>query len=328
MDALLEDKLGNTFKRKQIMTIRKARRSAVRAVIALYGPSGAGKTFTALQLGWGLAGGNSDEMGMLDTENGRGEMYDDCLVGTDGKVHEFWYDRLDPPFTPQRFIDKRNEFNQRKLKVLVEDTISHEWNGSGGVLEQVKKERASITGWRKWKPEHRKFVDSMLHSDMHHIVCLRSTNKTDWTDPQKPVSKGLMPVQQDEFLFEVTISIELAAGGKSRYIHKCPAALEHIFGKQGEWVDGYITPRHGIELKKWIEGGKPVNQQIESARNHMRTETDKGSKAVIAIFEAFSQDVKALFSNQIPNDILESAKAYDEMQKQPTDDINSDLDGE
>ena len=53
----------------------------------------------------------------------------------------------------------------------------------------------------------------------------------------------------------------------------------------------------------------------------------KGSQALIKFWDGLGQDVRDLFNNEIPNDILESAKAYDEMQKAPADDINEDLNG-
>lgn len=317
-----------------ILNIQEAKREGARLVIGIDALSGDGKTLSALYMAWGLTGGDASKIGLLDAENKRGSLYADKLVDKTGKIHRFKIGNLDAPFSPDRYSRAIKEFQAAGVEVLVIDSVSHEHDGEGGYLEIAELDSngnpRKFPMWNLATAQHKKFMKTLLNSDMHIICCVRSEEKVKIEkDPKTGKSVyipiGVQPIIHKKFMFELTVSFQLAANGKARFIKKCPDELIPIFGAPGEWADGYLGPKHGTALREWVAGIDPDDALREKSRNMMRTETDKGSKAVIAIFEAFSQDIKALFNNQIPNDILESAKAYDEMQKQPADDINEDL---
>ena len=50
---------------------RKAQRKQAKLRLAITGPAGSGKTYSALQLAFGLGG----KIAMIDTENGSGDLY-------------------------------------------------------------------------------------------------------------------------------------------------------------------------------------------------------------------------------------------------------------
>ena len=77
--------------------IRPVQRTAAKLVIGLAGRSSSGKTYSALQLAYGLADGDVSKIGFLDTENGRGALYDSVLG------EKFMYAELEPPFSPARY---------------------------------------------------------------------------------------------------------------------------------------------------------------------------------------------------------------------------------
>jgi len=52
--------------------IETAKREGAKIVLGLAGTSGSGKTYSAIQLGYGLAGMDASQLGFLDTENRRG----------------------------------------------------------------------------------------------------------------------------------------------------------------------------------------------------------------------------------------------------------------
>lgn len=310
------------------MALRLAERDGARVLISIEGISGSGKTYTALQIAYGLAGGDSKKVGLLDTENRRGSLYADILKDKDGNIQKFWIDDLYAPFTPERYIQKIQEFQASGVRVLVIDSASHEWNGIGGILAEVEKIPKKIHAWRKWKPEHRRFVDTLLQCDMDIIVCLRSTNKTDWSDPSKPKSLGIMPIQQEEFIFETTVSIEMHSNGKERLVKKCPEALAGIFGEAFNWHQGYIGAKEGYKLKQWISGGGQVDQVLEKALNILRSNAQNGTRGLKAAFDSMSEELKAKVGNQIPAEILQSAQAFDELSKTPVSDINEQIKGQ
>lgn len=294
-----------------VLNIRKAERAGARLVIGISGISGSGKTYTALQLAWGLAKGDASKVGMLDTENKRGSLYADILKGNDGKVHQFLIGDLDAPFSPQRYIDAILEFQAAGVEVLVIDSVSHEWNGLGGVLSMVAKYDKSITAWKNVKPEHQRFMNTLLQSDMHIIVCIRATNKVDWKDPKNPKSLGVMPVQQEEFMFEMTASMMMWDGGKSRHVEKCPEELVPIFGPAGETSAGYLTAKHGLALRKWVDGGVTLDAKVENARNTLRTVAEQGVDALHKAWAALPAGVRKDLGGALPAEILAAAEGFD-----------------
>ena len=106
--------------------IKKATRKAIPAIICLYGKSGGGKTYSALKLAKGLGG----KICVIDTENGRASHYAD----------EFDFDVIDlnPPFSPARYIEAIKTAQDAGYKAIVIDSISHEWEGTGGCLEMAE----------------------------------------------------------------------------------------------------------------------------------------------------------------------------------------------
>lgn len=294
-----------------ILNIRKAERAGARLVIGLAGVSGSGKTYTALQLAWGLANGDANKVGLLDTENRRGSLYADILKDKGGNIHRFLIGDLDAPFSPQRYIDAILEFQAAGVEVLVIDSVSHEWNGLGGVLSIVDGFEKSITGWKKGKPEHKRFMNVLLQSDMHIIVCIRASQKTDWKDPKNPRALGIMPVQQEEFMFEMTASMMMWDGGRSRDVLKCPEELAPIFGAVGDVHQGYLTARNGLSLRKWVDGGVSLDPRVENARNTLRSIAEQGTAALDKAWKEIPAAVRKELGDQIPDEIWSSAEAFD-----------------
>lgn len=314
------------------ITIHKAERAGARLVLGIAGISGSGKTFTALQLAWGLANGDASKVGLLDTENRRGSLYADILKGKDGKINQFLIGDLDAPFSPQRYIDAILEFQAAGVDVLVIDSVSHEWNGLGGVLSMVAKYDKPVTAWKNAKPEHQRFMQTMLQSNMHIIVCIRATNKVDWKDPKNPKQLGIMPVQQEEFMFEMTASMMMWAGGKSREVMKCPADLVPIFGEPGASHDGYLTARNGLALRQWVDGGVQLDPAVEHARNTLRTITEQGMAALEAAWKKQPKDMRDKLGDAFLDEMKRAADGFDKQRgmgiagdSQALDDLNDSV---
>jgi hypothetical protein len=110
--------------------IRPARRANVPLVIGLPGPSGGGKTFSALLLARGLAG-TDGQIVAIDTENGRAQMYSD--VGAPWQWMGFG-----APFTPERYVEAIGAAEAASPAVIVLDSVSHEYDGEGGMNDIVE----------------------------------------------------------------------------------------------------------------------------------------------------------------------------------------------
>lgn len=305
-----------------VINIRKAKRAGARLVIGLTGPSGSGKTKTALLLAYGLAGGDGAKVGFLDTENRRGSLYaDDELysmvqgqLGMPKPAEPFLIGDLDAPFSPARYIDAILAFQNAGVDVLVIDSGSHEWEGIGGVEEIA--EARKIGGMKDWgtgKSEHKKFMNALLASNMHIIVCLRAREKVEIVKVNgktevRPL--GILPVCEKNFMFELTASLMLWDGGKSRDVLKS-SGVESILGEVGNHK-GYITAEHGRAIRAWVDGAEQLDAEVEAGRNHLRSISEQGMDAYRTAWGKMSKRVReALMADGSHDSLKRAAEDFD-----------------
>lgn len=290
-----------------VLQIRKAQREGARLVIGIAGVSGSGKTYTALQLAWGMANGDASKVGFIDTENRRGSLYSDTLVSKDGVIHQFMIGDLYAPFSPQRYIDAILEFQKAGVEVLIIDSVTHEWEGSGGCQEIAANTNSRMADWKRAKAEHKRFMNALLQSDMHVICCIRAREKTDFTNPKEPKALGLQPIQEQNFMFEMTASVLMHEQGKRQDVLKCPADLVEILGRG----TGYIGARDGMSLRKWVDGAKQLDPKIERIRNSLQSITEQGVDALRkAMAEVSKKDLEKLPQEFIAT-LIASAESHD-----------------
>lgn len=300
-----------------ILNITKAKREGARLVIGLAGVSGSGKTRTALEIAWGLAKGDANKIGFLDTENRRGRLYAECLVGKDGKVHEFNHADLYAPFSPRRYSAAIQEFQETGIEVLVIDSVTHEYDNEGGYLE-IREPLPGKSGKRDnvAAAEHKKFMRAMLQSDMHVIVCVRAREKVKiekGTDPETGkfgtvyVPQGLQPIQHRDFMFEMTASLMIHDQGTRRDIIKCPAELLPFLGHDRE----YLTAKDGMQIRQWVDGAKQLDPDTERARNTILSHTGEGLESVNAIWTELPAKTKKALGQQFIDMARSSAEEFD-----------------
>lgn len=315
-----------------ILNIRKAERAGARLVLGIAGVSGSGKTYTALQIAWGLAKGDASKVGFIDTENRRGSLYADILKRKDGTVDQFLIGDLDAPHSPQRYIDAIHEFQRAGVEVLVIDSVTHEWEGVGGCEEIANPPGVNlkVARWNEAKAEHKRFMNALLQCDMHVIVCIRAREKTkvhkvDGKTTFEPL--GVLPVQEKNFMFEMTASLMMWDGGKQREVMKCPDDLVPIFGQAGGFHEGFLAAKHGLQLRDWIDGGKPMDAGLESARNVLRSATEGGLQSLKKAWDALPAETRKAMGGKPPADIHAAAMAFDKQraQAQPGGEQLSDL---
>lgn len=251
-----------------ILQIRPVERNSAKLVIGLAATSGEGKTYTALLMALGLAGGDPGKVGLLDTENRRGSLYSDIFDAP------FLIGDLTPPFSPSRYIDAMREFAAAGIEALVVDSMSHEHEGEGGLEEiaHAPKRDGSprkMADWLTAKREHKKFMNTLLYLPCHVVCCFRAREKTDFKDPNKPVSLGLQPICEKNVLYEMTASFLLSNQGHDHGEIKLPEVLRPILGHKG-----YFTTEDGTKLREWVGGMNP----IERAKNQLRLAASEGTE--------------------------------------------------
>ena len=142
-----------------MVQFHKAERKKSRLRLAIAGPAGSGKTYSALLIAFGIGG----RVAMIDTERGSGELY----------AHLGDYDVcvITPPFTPEKYIEAIHEAEQAGYNVIIIDSLSHAWAGEGGLLDihghLADRSGNSWSAWRKVTPKHNQLVEAMLQSPCH-----------------------------------------------------------------------------------------------------------------------------------------------------------------
>jgi len=261
--------------------IGPVQRTSAKLVIGLAGTSGSGKTYTALELAIGLAGGDPTKVGLLDTENRRGSLYADIFD------KPFMIGDLMPPFSPARYITAMRQFASSGVKALVVDSMSHEWEGEGG-CEEMADDGGKLPNWKRAKREHKKFMNALLLLPFHVVLCFRAREKSDFSNPRDIKSLGIQPICEKNVMFEMTVSFMLEDEGRRRTpLKSIPSQLRPIVGGEA----GYLTRSHGKQLLAWVGGADPVEQ----TKGALRLAATNGTQSLIMAWTALSsQEKKAL----------------------------------
>ena len=245
---------------------QKAVKSQAKLRLGLDGPAGSGKTFTALVAASAIA--NGGKIAVIDTERSSASLYADLF--------NFDVMCLDT-FHPQKYIDGIHEAEKAGYAVIVIDSLSHAWEGEGGVLDlhdqAVKRQRTenSFTAWKDVTPIHRSLVDAMLQSSCHIIATMRS--KTEYVIEQvesngrtiqRPRKIGMAPIQRQGMEYEFTIVGDLDTD------HTLSITKSRMSGV----ADAVITKPDKAWFKQivdWLNSGvavsptKPVSPPAETA---------------------------------------------------------------
>lgn len=270
----------------------KAVRKAAPMLISIAGVSGSGKTYSAFLLAAGLAGPNG-RVGMLDTENGRGAMYADSPGIVAALPNGFEIVQLDPPFSPERYIEVIKQAEQCGIDVLVIDSTSHEWEGIGGCCEiaETKKLRG-MPNWSLAKMAHKRFLNHCLSSKMHIVFCLRARDKVkiakDATGKEQVIPLGLMPITEKNFVFEMLVSLQLDEHTHFATPTKVPEPLLPLFpgGK-------LITKADGARIREWNQVGKPM-EDGEQLQKRARAAAEDGTAAYVAFYGSLTAPEKKI----------------------------------
>ena len=180
------------------MAFQKVQRKAAKMRVAVAGPSGAGKTLSALYLAYGVTG-DWGKIALIDTEHGRGQFYGNR---SDLEVGEYLYQELVPPFTIERYIAIAKEAEQAVGPdgVVIIDSFSHAWEGEGGVLDfkeltEQQQGKNSFTAWSDAGKKQNTLINTLLSLNAHllpYSVKIRNMSLT-WYS----ISQGItLPVFQ------------------------------------------------------------------------------------------------------------------------------------
>jgi hypothetical protein len=241
------------------MQFTKATRKKAKLRLALTGPSGSGKTLGALMIAKGIGG----RIAVLDTEHGSASLYSQPMTlkgGTAFEPPEFDTLELTPPYTPERYIEAIKAAESARYDILIIDSTTHEWSGSGGCLESneqlahAKFRGNTWSAWNETTPRHRAFIDAMLQADMHIIATGRSKTETAQSEEngrKKVVRLGMKTEQRDGFEYEFTAVLDIVHDG-----HYATASKD----RTGLFVGNPqpLGEHTGKALLAWLETGEAL----------------------------------------------------------------------
>lgn len=229
-----------------MFTFAPVTRRKAKLRLALTGVSGAGKTLGALYIAYGMTN-DWGKIALIDTEHERAQFYADR---PDLGTGSFLYAAFEPPYSTERY--KAAVTEAAKIVgadgVVIIDSLSHAWAGSGGVLEvkdRIAQGRGqnSYTAWNEAGKLQNQLIDTILAVNCHTICTMRS--KMDYAMQENerggfsPVKVGLAPVQRDSTEYEFDIVLDISRE------HIATASKDVTFlDKYGE----IITPQLGRDL--------------------------------------------------------------------------------
>ena len=270
-------------------TFKPAIRTETSLLIGIAGNTGSGKTYSALRLATGLAG--DGKIAVIDTEAGRALHYADQF--------NFDHGEITAPFSPEAYTDAILNADAAGYRVIVVDSMSHEWEGEGGVkdmheanlldkVEQAMKrhrgewgtfdrektaDRLSVGAWGPPKQAHKRMMSKILQVRAHLIFCLRADEKLEIKKVKdgkytktvivqpadKPIKDRYVPICEKRFMYEMTVSMVMTLENQGVPI---PIKIQdqHRFA----FPDGKkVTEESGQLLAAWATG-KPQDQRASA----------------------------------------------------------------
>lgn len=231
------------------MQLQPAQRKNVKIKLGIQGPSGSGKSMSALLLSVGLTQDWS-KVAIIDTEHHSSELY--------SHLGNYNVLALAPPYTPERYQEALKVCVNAGMECVILDSISAEWDSILNAHAQLTGN--SYTNWSKFTPRHQQFLDTILQANVHIICTLRS--KQDYilvekNGKQVPEKVGMKPIQRDGIDYELTVVLELSIK------HQAVATKDRtgLFTDQPEFV---ITSETGKMILDWCNQGVPEQEHLKN----------------------------------------------------------------
>ena len=252
-------------------------REKVPLLIGLMGASGSGKTFSALRIAEGIKKVHGGPIVLIDTEGGRALSY--------AEDFDFNHVRFAPPFPSLDCLDAIKHCAELNPSVIIFDSMSHEHEGEGGVLEQHAKEverrskgdykiaeKIQFSCWAKPKSQRNRLINGIIQTPCNMIFCFRAKPKS------KPGKSGMtdmgwMPIAGDEFLFQMSICALLKPGSMGVPDWHPTLPGEQMMTKMSKpFIQHFSNPHalceeDGEFMARWAMGAKPPSVDDKTFRS-------------------------------------------------------------
>lgn len=225
-----------------------SRREQMRLRLALQGPAGSGKTFTAMTIARGLS--PDGRFAIIDTEQ-RALEYSDRF--------EFGHiapDVADPEQLPRMVAEAANE----GFGALIVDSFTLYWSGLGGALDRVDRKTDKRAGWNEYRPIEGFMMRALKTYPGHVIVTMRV--KTEHVIEQNRNGRnesrrvGMKADQRDSVDYEFSVIGEMDDTHTLTIVKStCPALADQKISKPG--ADLVAT------FADWLGQGEPMPDVLD-----------------------------------------------------------------
>jgi len=275
------------------LEIQKAVRKAVPILIGIYGPTGSGKTLSALLLASGLA--PTKKVVLIDSEPPRARIHADNPRAVNALPDGFDVIDLDAPYEPKRFVEAIDLCESRGYEVCIIDSLTDAWSGVGG-CEDMKEQTKS---WNKPKLENKRMRDRIKATrTMHVICCFKAHEKTVIVEgeinpktgkpKQEYKSLGMQAETEKNNLFPLLIVFSVDADTHLATAKKVtPEPLQPAFNEPR-----LLRPEDGLLLRKWNDSA-PSEGGFDQLAKRAKAEALNGVEAYRRYFQSLTKKQKA-----------------------------------
>jgi hypothetical protein len=315
-------------------------RESVPLLVGLTGPSGGGKTFSALRLATGIQTVTGGNIYAIDTEARRMLHYADRFRRQDG-TPGFKHLQFDAPFGSLDYLAAIRHCMTEGAKVIIVDSMSHEHEGPGGLLDlhdseaarlakawKTSLDKVNMAAWQLPKYDRRELIAAILQMRVNFIFCFRAKEKIKMAGG-KPIPQGFMPIAGEEFVFEMTVNCLLLPHADGvptwqsdepgeRMMMKLPEQFRTVFADRKP-----LSEDIGHELAAWAAGGeKPTTIDADATVLASARNAAKNGKAVLqAHWKTLSQPARRIVK-PIMDELTMTATEADAMVQEPvTEDV-------
>jgi hypothetical protein len=255
-------------------TSTPATRAAIWLRFFMCGAGGSGKTYSALAIACALA--EMLDLGpvhVIDSESGSALRY--AKSPRSGLGFNFIHTPMPRgDYSPKTYEAAMWHVIDQGARVVVVDSISHEWEGANGCLEHVDriakaaeergKKADNFSAWRDVTPMHRRFLETILSLPAHVFCTIRAKTKYESKKDERSgrikfEKAGEGPIQREGIEYEgdlfgwcadATMTID-----KTRCDRIAPSS---VFEKPGA--------DFAALLADWIRDAEPAGAQPAQAR--------------------------------------------------------------
>lgn len=196
------------------MAFTKANPKQARLKVGIYGPPGAGKTFTALLFAEGLARASGKRVAYVDTERGT-DFYAKEVPSRIVHPEAFDFDAIYTSSLGEVLAEVR-AIDENVYGVVIIDSISHLWDSAIAAYngKKTKADTIPIQAWGAIKRPYKDLVRHLLDSRMHVFILGRQKNvmETGSDGEMRKVGVGMRAEGETEYEPHICLRMESSKG--------------------------------------------------------------------------------------------------------------------